>query len=62
MLREHLDRRSDLGLWNALAARICEPQSPFEPQARRRPERWFLLLVVGSIAALSTFVYFNLWN
>jgi hypothetical protein len=62
MLRQHLGRRSDLGLWNALAAGIFEPQNPFDTQSRRRPEQWFVLFVVSSVAALSAFVYFNLWN
>jgi hypothetical protein len=62
MLREHLGRRSDLGLRNAVTAIIFEPQNPFETQSRRRPERWFVLFVVSSAVALSTFVYFNFWN
>jgi len=62
MLRQNLGRRSDLGLWNALAARIFEPQNPFETQSRRRPQRLFVILVVSSVAALSAFVYFNFWN
>jgi hypothetical protein len=62
MLRQNLGRRSDLGLWNALVARIFEPQNPFEAHSRRRPQRWFVLFVVSSVSALSAFVYFNFWN
>lgn len=64
MLRQWLRRRSDLGLWNAVAAKILEPQNPFGQGERkgRRPQRWFVLLLVSSFAAVIAFVYFNLWN
>jgi hypothetical protein len=62
ILREHLRPRSDLGLWNGLAARIFEPQNPFETRSRRKPQRWFALLVISAFSAVAAFVYFNLWN
>ena len=62
MLRQWLRRRSDLGLWNAVAAKMLEPQNPFGHGERRRPQRWFVLLLVSSFAAVIAFVYFNLWN
>jgi hypothetical protein len=62
MLRQSLRRRSDLGLWNALAAKILEPRNPFRRGERRTPQRWFVLLVVSLFAAVTAFVYFNFWN
>ena len=62
MLRQRLRRRSDLGLWNAVAAKILEPQNPFGHGERRTPERWFVLLLVSLSAAVIAFVYFNLWS
>lgn len=62
MLRQCLRRRSDLGLWNAVAAKILEPQNPFGDRARTRPQRWFVLLLVSLSVAVIAFVYFNFWN
>jgi len=62
MLRQCLRRRSELGLWNALAAKILEPQNPFGRGERRTPQRWFVLLLVSLFAAVIAFVYFNFWN
>ena len=62
MLRQCLRRRSDLGLWNAVAAKILEPQNPFGHGERRRPQRWFVLSLVSAFAAAIAFAYFNFWN
>lgn len=62
MLRQHLRRRSDLGLWNALTAMFFKPNNPFATQFRRRPQRWFVLLAVSSVTAVAAFVYFNFLN
>lgn len=62
MLRQYLNRRSDLGFWNTVAAKILEPQNPFGHGERRRPQRWFVLLLVSSFAAAIAFVYFNFSN
>lgn len=62
MLRRHLRRRSDLGLWNALTALIFEPQNPFSTESRTKPHRWFVLFVVSLVAALAAFGYFNSLN
>jgi len=62
ILRQYLGGRSDLGFWNALAPNILEPHSPFGPGTRKRPQRWFLLFLMSSIAALAAFGYFNFWN
>lgn len=62
MLRECLRRRSDLGFWKAVAVKILEPQNPFGHGERRRPQRWLVLLLVGSFAAAIAFAYFNFWN
>ena len=62
MLRLCLRRRSDLGFRNAVAAKILEPQNPFGDGERRRPQRWFVLLLVSSFAAAIALAYFNFWN
>ena len=64
MLRQCLYRRSDLGLWNLVAAKILEPKNPFGQgeRERRTPQRWFVLLVVSLFASIIAFVYFNFWN
>ena len=62
LLRQHLRLRSDLGLWNALTAIIFEPHNPFSTEPRRKPHRWFVLLVVNLVAVLAAFAYFNFLN
>lgn len=62
MMRQYHDRRSDMGLGNALRAQIFEPQNPFESSSRRKPQRWFVLFVVSSTAAVAAIVYFNFLN
>ena len=62
MMRQYLGRRYDLGLWNALTARVFEPQNPFEGSSRRKPQRWFALFVVSSAAAVAAIVYSNFLN
>ena len=62
MLRHYLRSRSDLGLRNAVAARICESRNPFERQRVRKPQRWFVLLVITSLIAIGAFAYFNFWK
>jgi hypothetical protein len=61
-LRHNLRSRSDVGLGKAVADRLLEPPNPFEPGLVRRPQRWFVLLCIISVAALGAFVYFNVWN
>ena len=61
-LRQNLRSRPDLGLGKAVADRVLEPPNPFEPGVVRKPQRWFVLLCIISLAALGAFVYFNLWN
>jgi hypothetical protein len=64
MLRQCLRRRSDLGLWNLVAAKILEPENPFGQgeRERRTPQRWFVLLLVSLFAAVIAFVCFNFGN
>ena len=62
MLRRHLGSRSDLGFWKAVEAKILEPQNPFESPTRRKPQRWFVLFLIVSAAAIAAFVYFNSYN
>jgi len=61
-LRDNLRSRSDVGLGKAVADRLLEPPNPFEPGLVRRPQKWFVLLCIISVAALGSFVYFNVWN
>ena len=61
-LRQNLRSRPDLGLGKAVADRVLEPPNPFEPGLVRKPQRWFVLLCIISLAALGAFVYFNCWN
>jgi hypothetical protein len=62
LLRQHLRRRSDMGLWNALTAMIFESHNPFSIEPRRKPHRWFVLFVVNLVAAVAAFGYFNFLN
>jgi hypothetical protein len=62
MLQHYLHGRADLGFSKAIAAHILEPRSPFETESFRRPQRWFVLLLLVVSAAATAFVYFNLWH
>lgn len=62
MLQRYLSSRSDLGLRNAVATHIFESRNPFERQSVRKPQRWFVLLVITSLIAIGAFVCFNCWN
>ena len=62
MLRQYLRSRSDLGLWKAVAAQVLEPKNPFEPESIRKPQQWFVLFSIVSLAAIGAFLYFNFWN
>jgi hypothetical protein len=62
LLRQHLRRRSDMGLWNTLTAMIFEPHNPFSIEPRRKPHRWFVLFVSSLVAVVAAFGYFNFLN
>jgi hypothetical protein len=62
LLRQHVHRRSDMGLWNGLTAMTFEPHNPFSSEPRRKPRRWFVLFVLSLIAAVAAFGYFNFLN
>ena len=62
MLRDYLRERSDLGLRRTVADHLLEPRSPFDPNSVRRPQRWFVLSSIVSLAAVGAVVYFNSWN
>ena len=62
MLREDLRKRSDLGLRRAVAQHLLEPPNPFDPNSSQRPQRWFVLSCIVSLAAVGAVVYFNFWN
>jgi len=62
MLREDLRKRSDLGLRKTVAQHLLEPPNPFDPNSGQKPQRWFVLSCVVSLAAVGAVVYFNFWN
>lgn len=62
MLRDYLHKRSDLGLRRAVADYLLEPRSPFDLNSVRRPQRWFVLFSIVSLAAVGAVLYFNSWN
>jgi len=61
-LRNYLTGRPDLGLGKAVWTVVLEPVNPFEPEARRRPRKAFVLAVLCLLALLGVFVHFNLWS
>jgi len=60
-LKDHLRGRPELGLSKAVAHVVLEPPNPFEPEARRRPRKEFVLGALWLLALAGVFVYFNLW-
>jgi hypothetical protein len=62
MLQHYLRGRTDLGFSKAVAAHILEPRTPFETESFRRPQRWFVLLLLVVSASATAFAYFNLWH
>lgn len=59
MLRQHFRSRSDLGFWKAVEAKVLEPQNPFGTRTRRKPQLWFVVLLIASLSMIAAFVYFN---
>jgi len=62
MLDEYLGNRSELGLWRVVTTLVLEPKKVFETESIRKPQRWFVLFSMVSLAAIGAFVYFNSWN
>jgi hypothetical protein len=62
MLVKCLHNRPDLGVGKAMTTRILEPRNPFEPESIRRPQRWFVLFLLVSLALTGTFICFNFWD
>jgi len=62
MLRRYIRSRSDLGVCNAIDAAILKPQNPFDTTSARKPQPWFLLLLISMFALAGALAYFNLWN
>ncbi len=62
LLRENLKRRPDLGMANAVAERVLECRNPFDAEAVRPPQRWFVLCCLLTALAVGGFVYFNLFH
>lgn len=62
MLRDDIQKRPDIGFRRTVANHLLEPLSPFDANAVRRPQRWFVLSSIVSLAAVGSVVYFNFWN
>ena len=62
MLRDDLQKRPDIGFRGTVADHLLEPLSPFDANSVRRPQRWFVLSLIVSLAAAGSVVYFNFWN
>jgi len=61
-LLRYLRSRADLGICNALRAKILVPQNPFEPLSFRRPQQWFVFLLIIASALAGVFIFFNFSN
>lgn len=62
MLNQYLGTRSDLGLGTVVTTLVMEPKNLFETESTRKPQRWFVLFSIVSLAAVGAFVYFNVWT
>ena len=62
MLRDDLRKRPDLGFRRTVTDHLLEPLSPFDANSVGRPQRWFVLSSIISLAAVGSVVYFNFWN
>lgn len=60
-LERNLRARSGLGLWRAIVDLMLEPHNPFDPSARRRPKKEFVLLSILIVSSTCVFLYFNMW-
>ena len=58
-VEESFQGRADVGFGKAIANLILEPLNPFEPGARRRPNKGFLLGALLLTATFVIFIYFN---
>jgi hypothetical protein len=61
-LSQSLKGRPDLGLWKAVMNGVLEPPNPFNAEATRRLQRWFVLGCIVSLGAFGAFFYFNCGN
>ena len=61
-LEDCLRGRAELGLYTAMLYMVLEPPKPFEPEARRRASKEFVLAALWLIALVGLFMYFNLWS
>jgi hypothetical protein len=61
MLRRYFGRRSDLGVWRFVEAKILQPQNPFGPRSGK-PQRWFVLVLMTVSVVIAAFLYFSFWN
>ena len=61
-LKDYLKGRLELGLRTAILHLMLESPNTFEPEARRRPRKAFVLAVLWLLALAGVFVSFNLWS
>ncbi len=61
-LRGYLRSRADLGICNAVRAKILMPQNPFEALSFRKPQQWFVFLLIIASALAGVIIFFNFSN
>jgi len=57
-LRLYVHQRPDIGVGKGLLDCVLEPASPFDPERKRTPKRWFVLLALLAASVFGCFVYF----
>jgi len=61
-LRGYLRSRADLGICSAVRAKILMPQNPFEALSFRKPQQWFVFLLIIASALAGVIIFFNFSN
>jgi hypothetical protein len=59
-LEANLSARAELGFRKAIVDLIFEPPNPFDPSARRRTKKGFVLICILIISSACVFLYFNM--
>lgn len=54
-----LRNRPDMGLRKAILDGVLDPPNPFEPTAKRAPQRWFVLACILAGMAAACFLYYD---
>ena len=58
VLSRYLRARPDLGAGKAILDCVLESKNPFEEEALRPPQRWFVLWTLLVVLGLGCFLYF----